>query len=211
LGKKKYTPSLFVTYFATNREYKDLAHHSVVFGGRYEEMLKDIYEPNNILTDDFSLYLHAPKRSDNSRAPDGHEMFYVLSVVPNIKSLDNWEEIKTEYQNKILKSLEDRQIIPNLFDHLEFAESFTPNDFESVLQSQHGSAFSLQPTLFQSGPFRPMNKSKMIKGLYFTGAGTQPGAGIPGTIASGLITTNLIFNDYPSIKIIENLKNKITE
>jgi phytoene desaturase len=210
-GKKKYTPSLFVTYFATNREYKDLAHHSVVFGGRYEEMLKDIYEPNNILTDDFSLYLHAPKRSDNSRAPDGHEMFYVLSVVPNLKSLDNWEEIKTEYQNKILKSLEDRQIIPNLFDHLEFAESFTPNDFESVLQSQHGSAFSLQPTLFQSGPFRPMNKSKMIKGLYFTGAGTQPGAGIPGTIASGLITTNLIFNDYPSIKIIENLKNKISE
>ncbi|MHA2502556.1 MAG: phytoene desaturase family protein [Candidatus Kariarchaeaceae archaeon] len=195
--KKKYTPGLFVTYFATDREYPDLAHHSIVLGGRYEEMLKEIYEPHNILTDDFSLYLHAPKRSDNSRAPDGHEMFYVLSVVPNLKSGTNWDEIKVEYQTKILEELEDRGVIPDLFKHLEFAESFTPADFETVLQSQHGAAFSLQPTLFQSGPFRPMNKSHKVKGLYFSGAGTQPGAGIPGTVASGIIAADLVQKDFP--------------
>ena len=105
--------------------------------------------------------------------------------------------MKTEYQTKILEELEDRGIIPDLFDHLEFAESFTPQDFETVLQSEHGAAFSLQPTLFQSGPFRPMNKSKKINGLYFAGAGTQPGAGIPGTVASGIITADLVKNDYP--------------
>jgi len=198
-SKKQYTPSLFVTYFATDREYPDLAHHSIVFGGRYEEMLRDIYEPNNELTDDFSLYLHAPKRSDNSRAPDGHEMFYVLSVVPNLKSDTNWEDIKVEYQTKILEELEDRGIIPDLFKHLEFAESFTPQDFETVLQSQHGAAFSLQPTLFQSGPFRPMNKSRKIQGLYFAGAGTQPGAGIPGVVASGIIAADLVLEDFPVV------------
>jgi phytoene desaturase len=208
--KKKYTPSLFVTYFATDREYPDLAHHSIVFADRYEEMLKDIYEPNNKLTEDFSLYLHAPKRSDNSRAPDGHEMFYVLSVVPNLKSGTNWEEIKEDYQNKILQELENRGVIPDLADHLEFAVSFTPQDFETVLQSQWGAAFSIQPTLFQSGPFRPHNKSHKISGLYFAGAGTQPGAGIPGVVATGMASFDLIREDFP-VEQTSNNRTPLTQ
>jgi len=172
-------------------------------------MLEEIYEPNNILTEDFSLYLHAPKRSDNSRAPDGKEIFYVLSVVPNLKSGTDWEVIKEDYQTKILKALEDREVIPNLAEHLEFAESFTPQDFETVLQSEHGAAFSLQPTLFQSGPFRPMNKSKKISGLYFAGAGTQPGAGIPGVVASGIITADLVSEDFPLAEEAEDVEEEI--
>lgn len=195
-AKKKYTPGLFVTYFVTNREYPDLSHHSIVFCERYTELLKDIFEPNNILTDDFSLYLHANKRSDASRAPPGKEMFYVLSVVPNLKSGTDWEAIKEDYQQKILDELDGR-VIPDLMENLDFAVSFTPKDFDTVLQSEHGSFASLQPTLFQSGPFRPHNKSHKIEGLYFVGAGTQPGAGVPGVISSGMATYDLIKSENP--------------
>jgi phytoene desaturase len=197
-NKKKYTPGLFVTYFVTNKEYPELSHHNVIFCERYIELLRDIFEPNNILTEDFSLYLHANKRSDPDRAPPGKDMFYVLSVVPNLKSGTDWNSFKEKYQQIILSELNER-VIPNLFDNLDFAVSFTPADFDTVLQSEWGSFASLQPTLFQSGPFRPHNKSHKIKGLYFAGAGTQPGAGVPGVISSGIITTDLILKDKPVV------------
>ena len=192
--KKQYTPGLFITYFVTNKEYPDLAHHSIVFCERYEKLLEDIFEPNNILTEDFSLYVHAAKRTDPTRAPEGKEMFYVLSVVPNLKSDVDWDSVKEQYQDKILKELDNR-VLPGLMDNLDFATSFTPKDFETVLQSEYGAFASLQPRLFQSGPFRPHNKSHKIEGLYFAGAGTQPGAGVPGVIPSGIITCDLIFKD----------------
>lgn len=206
--RKKYTPSLFVTYFSTTKEYKDLSHHSIVFADRYQEMLKEIYEPNNILTDDMSLYLHAPKRSDETRAPEGKDIFYVLSVVPNLKSGTNWEKIKEDYQNRVLEILEER-VMPELSKNLEHVTSFTPQDFETVLQSEHGAAFSIQPTLFQSGPFRPHNRSKKVKGLYFVGAGTQPGAGIPGVVATGIITYKLVKEDFPSTNKTNNNQEKL--
>lgn len=189
LEKMAYAMSLFVVYFGTNRTYEHLPHHSIVLGPRYEGLLRDIFD-KKIVAEDFSLYLHAPTRTDASLAPEGCECFYVLSPVPNLRGGQDWDAIKDEYCDRIFASLEKEHLVPGLREHLVSKLIFTPKDFETRLDAFVGSAFQFEPVLTQSAWFRPHNKSEDVRGLYFVGAGTHPGAGLPGVISSAKVLDN---------------------
>ncbi|MBM4303651.1 MAG: phytoene desaturase [Deltaproteobacteria bacterium] len=194
IEKMHYSMSLFLIYFGTNKQYPHLAHHNVLFGPRYKELLQDIFS-NGVLPDDFSLYLHAPTRTDASLAPPGCENFYVLSPVGHLGKLDiDWKVEGPKYAEKILKYLDERYI-PGLRRHLVTQRVFTPEDFKTELNAFHGSAFSLEPRLTQSAYFRTHNRDAKVQGLYFVGAGTHPGAGVPGVVGSAQATADLILQD----------------
>jgi phytoene desaturase len=191
---KRYSMSLFVVYFGTKRRHTQLAHHDILFGPRYKELLHDIFNGPG-LPDDFSLYLHAPTLTDPSVAPEGGEAFYVLSPVPHLgKAKIDWEVEGPRYRDRILDYLEERYI-PNLRQDLVTTRILTPLDFQQVLNSHHGSAFSLEPILTQSAFFRVHNRDDRIGGLYFAGAGTHPGAGVPGVVNSAKATAGLMLED----------------
>ncbi len=194
LERAEWSMSLFVMYFGTSRRYENLAHHTILFGPRFKGLLKDIFA-GNTLADDFSLYLHAPTVTDRSLAPDGGEAFYVLSPVPNLAKANlNWEAISQAYGDAILASLETH--LPGLRESIVTRRHFTPQQFKTELNAYQGSAFSVAPKLTQSAYFRPHNRSDGIPGLYIAGAGTHPGAGVPGVINSAKATCNLIAQDY---------------
>jgi phytoene desaturase len=195
LERSDHSMSLFLVYFGVKGKYEDLAHHSILFGPRYKELLTDIFDRGE-LADDFSLYLHSPSVSDDSLAPPGHSTHYVLAPVPHMgKGKIDWETAGPLLRDRILQSLEDR-VMPGLQANIVSSRIFTPPDFESSLNAHLGSAFSLQPTLMQSAWFRVHNRDKAIKGLYFVGAGTHPGAGIPGVINSARATAGLMQEDW---------------
>ncbi|TVR54094.1 MAG: phytoene desaturase [Puniceicoccaceae bacterium] len=186
LERMRYAMSLFVIYFGTDRTYPHLPHHSIVLGPRYEGLLGDIFD-RRIVADDFSLYLHAPTRTDPSLAPAGCEAFYVLSPVPHLGGGQDWSTLGPEYADRILASLEKPHLVPDLRRHLVTQRIFTPVDFENQLDAYLGSAFQFEPILTQSAWFRPHNKSEDVEGLYFVGAGTHPGAGLPGVVSSARV------------------------
>lgn len=190
-----YSMSLFLIYFGTDKKYENLAHHNVIFGPRYKELLEDIFK-NGVLADDFSLYLHMPTLTDSSLAPEGKHAFYVLSPVPHLgKANIDWKKMGPEYADKILSYLE-KHYMPDLKKHIVTSRIFTPQDFKTELNSHLGSAFSLEPTLTQSAYFRTHNRDDEIHGLYFVGAGTHPGAGVPGVINSAKSAFSLIVEDF---------------
>lgn len=194
LERKRFSMSLFLIYFGTKRRYPEIAHHSVLFGPRYRELLTDIFE-HGTLADDFSLYLHAPTVTDPSLAPEGSEAFYVLAPVPHLgKAPIDWRTEGPRYRDRILDYL-DRRYIPGLKENLVTTRIFTPTDFERELGSHMGSAFSLEPILTQSAYWRVHNRDPKIGGLYFVGAGTHPGAGVPGVVSSARATAGLMIDD----------------
>ncbi len=194
LLRKRFSMSLFVIYFGTRRRHPHLAHHSVLFGPRYRGLLDDIFNRGR-LAEDFSLYLHAPTVTDPALAPAGGEAFYVLSPVPHLgKNPLDWEAEAPRYRDAILRYLEQRHI-KGLMGDLATVRVFTPNDFRDTLNAHHGSAFSLEPILTQSAYFRVHNRDDRIGGLYFVGAGTHPGAGVPGVVNSAAATASLMLAD----------------
>ncbi|MBV9709622.1 MAG: phytoene desaturase [Ktedonobacteraceae bacterium] len=186
----QYAMSLFVIYFGTDRKYKDIAHHEILMGPRYRGLLDDIFKRKR-LADDFSLYLHRPTATDSSLAPAGCDSWYVLSPVPHLGADTDWTTMAKPYRNKIMQYLEQRYL-PDLSKHIVTEHSINPLHFRATLNSYLGSAFSVEPVLTQSAWFRPHNQSEDIPNLYFTGAGTHPGAGLPGVISSGKIVADMI-------------------
>ena len=182
--------SLFVIYFGTDRQYEDIAHHEIIMGPRYKELLEDIFE-RKILADDFSLYLHRPTATDPSLAPPGHDCWYVLSPVPHLGGDIDWEKVGDRYRDRIMNYLEERYL-PDLSKHIVTERRIDPRYFEGTLNSYLGSAFGTEPVLTQSAYFRPHNASPDIANLQFVGAGTHPGAGLPGVMASGKIVAEMI-------------------
>ncbi|MCH2109804.1 MAG: phytoene desaturase family protein, partial [Polyangiaceae bacterium] len=203
--KKSQSMSLFVAYFGAKKQYENLAHHTVVLGPRYQGLLKDIFQ-KKVLADDFSLYLHAPCRSDRQMAPEGHDSFYVLSPVPNQKSGIDWAARADEYRDAIIDSLEER-LMPGLRENLTTCFSVDPRYFEGEMRSADGAAFGIEPKLTQSAYFRYHNRSEDIQGLYFVGASTHPGAGMPGVILSAKVMEREIFG---SVAEGEDLSTKAT-
>ena len=192
LERADWSMSLFVLYFGTDRRY-DIAHHNVLFGPRYRELLDEIFEGPS-LPEDFSLYLHAPTVTDPSLAPEGCASFYVLSPTPHLGSAPiDWDAVAPRYADTILASLE--RVMPGLRRHVVTRRWFTAKDFRNELGAFHGSAFSLAPRLLQSAWFRPKNRDPLIPGLYLVGAGTHPGAGVPGVINSAKATAGLLLAD----------------
>ncbi len=185
--------SLFVIYFGTNRRYNDcgLAHHNIILGKRYKDLLDDIFN-RKVLADDFSLYLHMPTFTDPTMAPEGSESFYVLSPVPHLgaKEID-WTKTAPLYKDRILGFLEENYL-PGLRESIVAEHYIDPLHFQNTLNSFKGAAFSVEPILTQSAWFRPHNRSEDFDNLYFVGAGTHPGAGLPGVLSSSIIAENLI-------------------
>jgi phytoene desaturase len=195
LTKKRFSMSLFVVYFGSRRRHTQIAHHDILFGPRYRELLDDIFESVDTLADDFSLYLHAPTLTDTSVAPEGCEAFYVLSPVPHLGNAPlDWSKEGPRYRDRILAYLEKRYL-PNLGADIETVRILTPDDFKHEMNSHLGSAFSLEPILTQSAWFRVHNRDPRIGGLYFAGAGTHPGAGVPGVVNSAKATAGLMIPD----------------
>ena len=185
-----YSMSLMVIYFGTNKQYEDIAHHEIIMGPRYKGLLDEVFG-SKTLAKDFSLYLHRPTATDPSLAPPGCDAWYVLSPVPHLGGPTDWRVTSQAYRDRIMQYLEDRYL-PGLSKHIVTEHRIDPLHFRDTLSSHLGSAFSVQPTLLQSAWFRPHNKSEDIPNLYFAGAGTHPGAGLPGVISSGKIVADLI-------------------
>lgn len=194
LTRMRHSPGLFVIHFGTETTYPDVAHHTIVFGPRYRGLLDDIYK-HGVLPADFSLYLHRPTATDPSMAPEGCSTFYVLAPVPHMGKLPiDWEAEGGPYADRILEALEAR-MLPGLRRNLRVKFHYAPPDFATDLNAHLGSAFSLEPVLQQSAWFRVHNRDDAIPNLYFVGAGTHPGAGIPGVVGSAKATATLMLDD----------------
>ena len=185
-----YSMGLFVYYFGTKKVYKNVAHHTIKFGDKYEEHLKDIFDKKK-LNNDISYYLHRPSATDSSMAPEGHDCFYVLVPVPNNQSNINWINEGDKMKNLIINKMQDH-LLPNLKENIVEEFYLTPDYFENELNTKYGSGFSIQPKFSQSAYFRFHNKSEICKGLYFVGAGTHPGAGVPGVLSSAKVLDKII-------------------
>jgi phytoene desaturase len=191
LEGKRFSMGLFVIYFGLRGVRHDLAHHMVLFGPRYRELIHDIFH-GSTLPDDFSLYLHSPSVTDPAMAPPGHSAHYVLSPVPHMGNADiDWEREGPIYRDRILDYL-DQRYIPGLKRDLVTVKHISPLDFKTELFAHNGSAFSIEPILTQSAWFRPHNRDDDIANLYVVGAGTHPGAGIPGVVSSAKATAGLM-------------------
>ncbi|MBJ7500649.1 MAG: phytoene desaturase, partial [Sphingopyxis sp.] len=191
LARKRWSPSLFVVHFGVKGSYPDIAHHSILFGPRYKGLLDDIY--GGRVPGDFSLYLHHPSITDPAMAPRGHSTFYALAPVAHLgKAKADWDgDFGARFADAILEEVE-RRVAPGLRDRLVTRFHYTPADFGRDLAAHLGSAFSLEPLLRQSAYFRAHNRDDVISNLYFVGAGTHPGAGIPGVVGSAKATAQLM-------------------
>lgn len=190
LRTRRFSMGLFVGYFGTRRTYPHMAHHTILMGPRYRELLTDIFD-RKVLADDFSLYLHAPTRTDPSLAPPGCETFYVLSPVPNLQADIDWETEGPRYFDRILAHLEQRGM-PGLRDEIVTKFHVTPTYFQDTLRSTHGAGFGIEPRLSQSAYFRFHNRSPDLGGLYFVGASTHPGAGVPGVLSTAKVLERIV-------------------
>ncbi|WP_439122072.1 phytoene desaturase [Marivita sp.] len=195
LKSRRWSMGLYVWYFGTKGTrdmWKDVGHHTILNGPRYKGLVRDIFMKGKV-SDDFSLYVHRPTVTDPSAAPEGDDTFYVLSPVPHLGHEDsaNWDEIEREYRVRLTKALEE-QLLPGFSSRVTTSEVFTPDTFKSRYLSPHGSGFSIEPRILQSAWFRPHNVSEELKGLFLTGAGTHPGAGLPGVISSAEVLEQLV-------------------
>lgn len=194
LARQRWSMSLFVLHFGLSKAPEGLAHHTVLFGPRYRELVDEIFR-GPALPEDFSLYLHSPCATDPSLAPPGMSTHYVLAPVPHLgRAAVDWAAEGPAYAARILASLEER-LIPGLRANLRVQRIFTPADFAGELNAHHGSAFSVEPILTQSAWFRPQNRDRSYRNLYLVGAGTHPGAGIPGVVGSAKATAGVILAD----------------
>jgi phytoene desaturase len=198
LEKKRFSPSLLLVHFGVRGTFPDLPHHMILFGPRYRELLDEIYQ-GAALPDDFSLYLHHPSATDPSMAPEGHSTFYALAPVAHLGRLRiDWEAEGPRLADRILDEVARRIGIPDLKERIVTRFHYAPLDFARDLNAHLGSAFSLEPVLTQSAWFRTHNRDDAIANLYFVGAGTHPGAGIPGVVSSAKATAGLMLEDCDS-------------
>jgi phytoene desaturase len=190
IEQARYSMSLFVWYFGTRRRYPDVPHHMILLGPRYRELLRDIFR-RKVLPADFSLYLHRPTATDPSLAPAGCDAFYVLSPVPHLGSGTDWRATAESYRQAIASYLGET-VLPGVESEVVTSRMLTPQDFQDRLLSFRGAGFGLEPILTQSAWFRPHNRSEDVERLYLVGAGTHPGAGLPGVLSSARVLDSVV-------------------
>ncbi len=186
----QFSMGLYVLFFGATKQWPEVAHHTIWMGHRYKTLLHDIFH-KKILADDFSLYIHRPTATDPSFAPQGCDSFYVLCPVPNLLGKVDWEHEAPRLKTKIIDAL-DQTILPQLKSHIEASFWMTPEDFQTDYLSTYGAGFSIAPILTQSAYFRFHNQDPSIKNLFFAGAGTHPGAGLPGVVSSAKVVEKLV-------------------
>ena len=189
-NRMEYSMGLFVYYFGTKKIYNNVEHHTIKFGNKYKEHLDDIFDKKK-LNKDISYYLHRPSATDKSMAPEGNDCFYVLVPVPNNQSGIDWNVEGEKIKNLVVDKME-KDLMPNLKDNIIEDFYLTPDYFEKDLNTKFGSGFSIQPKFTQSAYFRFHNKSEIYDGLYFVGAGTHPGAGVPGVLSSAKVLDKIL-------------------
>ena len=194
LDKLRYGMSCYVLYLGVKKQYQILKHHTLILSARYKSLLSDIFD-RKVLASDFSMYLHAPSKTDPSMAPRGCESLYILIPVPNLEGDVDWHVERNRLTQSVIAFLEDWGLT-DLKKSIQVCRSFTPLEFENELNTPCGSAFSLEPKFFQTAFFRPQNRSEDIKHLYFVGAGTHPGPGVPGVVLSAEATEQAIRKDF---------------
>ena len=197
IERMAYSMSCYLLYLGVRKSYPQLAHHTLILAERYQELIDDIFE-HKPLPEDFSMYLHAPTKTDPGMAPPGCESMYVLIPVSNLRADTDWSATAEPFTDKVLTFLEEWGLT-DLREHIEVQRVFTPDDFKSELNAYYGNAFGLEPKLTQTAYFRPHNRSEDIEGLYFVGAGTHPGAGVPGVLLSAEATAFSIERDYAMV------------
>ena len=190
MKRMDYSMGLFVYYFGSKKKYSDVAHHTIYFGEAYEKHLDKIFE-KKILSDDISYYLHRPSATDPNMAPEGQDAFYVLVPVPNNLSNINWSNEGEKFKDLILDKM-DKSVLPGIKENVVNDFYLTPDYFEKDLATLHGSGFSIQPKFSQSAYFRFHNQSEVFDNLFFVGAGTHPGAGMPGVISSAKVLDKIL-------------------
>jgi phytoene desaturase len=188
--RMEYSMGLFVYYFGTKKIYENVEHHTIKFGNKYKEHLDDIFNKKK-LNNDISYYLHRPSATDKTMAPEGNDCFYVLVPVPNNQSKIDWK-IEGEKMKKLIINKMEKDLMPNLKENIVEDFYLTPDYFEEDLNTKYGSGFSIQPKFTQSAYFRFHNKSEIYEGLYFVGAGTHPGAGVPGVLSSAKVLDKIL-------------------
>lgn len=203
INTMEYSNSLVVLYFGTKVPYEDspLRHHNLILGNPYKELMRDVFK-RKIVGDRLGLYVHMPSRTDKTISPEGCGSFYVLSLVPNLSGKINWEEVFPEYKEKVMGFLQ-QNYLPNLKSNIIAEHHINPLDFKNRLNSHLGAAFSIKPSMMQSGYFRPQVKSAYFEHLYFVGAGVHPGAGVPAVMASGKIAANDIDPYHAKLSVRE--------
>ena len=189
MKRMDYSMGLFVYYFGSKKKYDGVAHHTIYFGKSYEKHLNKIFE-KKVLSEDISYYLHRPSATDPNMAPDGQDAFYVLVPVPNNLSKINWDNEGDKFKNLVLDKM-DKSVLPGIKENVVSDFYLTPDYFEKDLATLHGSGFSIQPKFSQSAYFRFHNQSEIFENLYFVGAGTHPGAGMPGVLSSAKVLDRL--------------------
>lgn len=191
LARARYSMGVVVWYFGVNRRYEDVDHHTILLGPRYRELIGDIFERKRLAEDDFSLYLHRPTATDPSVAPPGRDTFYALVPVPNLDGDTDWTREAEIHRERIARRLE-ATLLPGLRENLTVSRMVTPLDFEADFRAVRGAAFDLEPVFTQSAWFRPHNRSEDVGGLYIVGAGTHPGAGMPGVLSSARVLDEVV-------------------
>ena len=198
LERQHYSMSSFLLYLGLDRHYDKLQHHTILIGDRYRGLVNDIF--GGRMADDFSIYLHAPTMTDPSMAPPGHESVYLLVPVPHLGSDEvDWARDGDRFRDRIVNYLEHDFGLTDFSKAITVEHRFTPLDFERELGAYLGTGWQIEPTLFQSAYFRPHNRSEDVRGLYIAGAGTHPGAGLPGVLLSAEITAGLVVRDAPKL------------
>jgi len=190
IKRMNYSMGLFVYYFGSKKQYKEVAHHTICFGNSYKEHLNKIFD-QKILSNDISYYLHRPSATDPNMAPEGQDAFYVLVPVPNNLSGINWSSEGEKFKELVLNKM-DKTVLPGIKENVVSDFYLTPDYFADELSTLHGSGFSIQPQFTQSAYFRFHNKSEVFDNLYFVGAGTHPGAGMPGVLSSAKVLDELL-------------------
>jgi phytoene desaturase len=190
IARAKFSMGLFVWYFGTSRRFETVPHHTILLGPRHDDLLRDIFD-RQILAPDFSLYLHRPTATDPTLAPPGCDGFYVLSPVPNLQRALDWESQAEPYRQAIEARL-NASVLPGLTGSIVTSKVFTPQDFQNNYRSTHGAGFGFAPRLLQSAWFRPHNKSEEVENLFLVGAGTHPGAGVPGVLSSARVLDEVV-------------------
>ena len=185
--------SCFLLYLGVRRRYPQLSHHTIILGPRYRGLVHDIFD-RKVLSDDFSMYLHVPSRTDPAMAPPGCESIYVLVPVPNAESEIDWVRESRPMTRRVIAAL-TAWGLDGLAEAIEVQHVFTPDDFSTEYNATLGNAFGIEPRLTQTAWFRPHNRSEEVRGLYLVGAGTHPGAGVPGVVLSAAATFHAIAED----------------
>ena len=195
IGKLHLSMSVFLLYIGVRKQYPKLKHHTLILSERYKDLIEDVFD-RKILAEDFSMYLHVPTRTDASMAPPGCDSMYLLVPVPHNGSGIDWNQRGPAFRDTLLAFLEEEFGLEDFRANIDVLETFTPDDFETQLLSMYGNAFSIEPRLTQTAWFRPHNRSEDVKGLYFVGAGTHPGGGVPGVLLSAEATEKCIVEDF---------------